>query len=337
MTTQAGEAILRRRQFITLLGGAAAAWPVTAQAQADRARRIGVLMGTAESDPEAKTYIAAFVQGLNALGWTAGRNVQIDYRWTEGDAERIRAYAAELIALAPNAILAYGTSHVGPLQRATRSIPIVFVQVSDPVGAGLVASLAHPGGNSTGFTVFEYGMSAKWLELLKEIAPRLTRVAVLRDPANPSGTGQFGAIQAVAPSLAVEASPIGLHDADEIERGLDLFARGANGGIIVTPSSLAIFHRDLIIKLAERYRLPAIYPFRPFVSGGGLVSYGPDVLDEYRQAAGYIDRILKGDRPADMPVQAPTKYELAINLKTAKALSLQILPTLLARADEVVE
>jgi putative ABC transport system substrate-binding protein len=312
---------------------------VKAEAQpSERLRRIGVLLYLQEDDPEARTYVAAFLQGLQKLGWIVGRNVQIDYRWTAGDADRVRKYAAELIALAPDVILTAGSAHVGPLQQATRSVPIVFVQATDPVGAGLVNSLARPGGNATGFTNFELDISTKWLELLKQVAPRLTRVAVLRDPANPSGTGQFGAIQAVAPSFGVEeVRPVGLHDAGEIERGVTAFARESNGGLIVTPSGLAIAHREPIVKLAARHRLPAIYPFRYFVTDGGLISYGPEVVDQYRRAAGYVDRILKGTKPADLPVQQSMKFELAINLKTAKALGLTVPSMLLTSADTVIK
>ena len=312
---------------------------VKAEAQpSERLRRIGVLLYLQEDDPEARTYVAAFLQGLQKLGWIVGRNVQIDYRWTAGDADRVRKYAAELVALAPDVILTAGSAHVGPLQQATRSVPIVFVQATDPVGAGLVNSLARPGGNATGFTNFELDISTKWLELLKQVAPRLTRVAVLRDPANPSGTGQFGAIQAVAPSFGVEeVRPVGLHDAGEIERGVTAFARESNGGLIVTPSGLAIAHREPIVKLAARHRLPAIYPFRYFVTDGGLISYGPDVVDQYRRAAGYVDRILKGTKPADLPVQQSMKFELAINLKTAKALGLTVPSMLLTSADTVIK
>jgi putative ABC transport system substrate-binding protein len=312
---------------------------VKAEAQpSERLRRIGGLLYLQEDDPEARTYVAAFLQGLQKLGWIVGRNVQIDYRWTAGDADRVRKYAAELVALAPDVILTAGSAHVGPLQQATRSVPIVFVQATDPVGAGLVNSLARPGGNATGFTNFELDISTKWLELLKQVAPRLTRVAVLRDPANPSGTGQFGAIQAVAPSFGVEeVRPVGLHDAGEIERGVTAFARESNGGLIVTPSGLAIAHREPIVKLAARHRLPAIYPFRYFVTDGGLISYGPDVVDQYRRAAGYVDRILKGTKPADLPVQQSMKFELAINLKTAKALGLTVPSMLLTSADTVIK
>ena len=314
-----------RREFITLLGGAAAAWPLAARAQqGERVRRIGVLMNVAADDPEAQARNAAFLQGLQELGWTVGRNVRIDYRWAAGDADRLRRYAAELVALAPDVVLASGTSTVGPLQQATRTVPIVFAGVADPVGAGFVDSLARPGGNATGFISFEYGLSGKWLELLKEIAPGVTRVAVLRDSAISGGTGQFGAIQSVAPSLGVEVIPINVRDAGEIERAVAAFARAPNGGLIVTASGLAIVHRELIVMLAARHKLPAVYYYRFFVTDGGLVSYGPDPHDQYRRAAGYVDRILKGEKPADLPVQAPTKYELVINLKTAKALGLDV-------------
>ena len=329
---------MRRREFITLLGGAVAAWPLAVRAQQpERMRRIGVLMNLAADDPEAKTYIGTFLQQLQELGWTVGRNVQIDYRWTAGDASLVRNFAAELIALTPEVILTVGGSYVGPLQQATHSIPIVFVQVADAVGGGFVNSLARPGGNATGFTNFEFDFSGKWLELLKQIALHVTRAAVLRDPANPSGAGQFGAIQAVAPSFGVEVSPVNMRDAGGIERDVTAFAQKPNGGLIVTPSTLAVVHRALIVTLAARHRLPAIYPFRYFVSGGGLISYGPDPVDQYRRAAGYVDRILKGEKPADMPVQQSTKVALAINLKTAKTLGLVVPPSLLARADEVIE
>jgi putative ABC transport system substrate-binding protein len=329
---------MKRRDFITLLGGAVATWPLTARAQQDgRMRRVGVLMHLAADDPEGQARIAAFTQGLQELRWTIGRNVRIDYRWAAGDAERGRKYAAELVALAPDVILAAGGAVVAPLLQATRTVPIVFAQTPDPVGAGFVASLARPGGNATGFMIFEFGMGGKWLELLKEIAPRVTRAAVLRDAALAAGTGQLGAIQSVAPSFGVELSPIDVRDAGEIERAVTAFARSPNDGLLVTGSALATVHRDLIVALAARHRLPAVYPFRTFVAGGGLISYGPDSIDPYRQAAGYVDRILKGEKPADLPVQAPTKYELVINLKTAKELGLEVPPTLLARADEVIE
>jgi putative ABC transport system substrate-binding protein len=330
---------MRRREFITLVGGAAAAWPIAARAQqADRVRRIGVLMAATADDPDFQARIAAFQQGLQQLGWSDGRNVRIDTRWATTNADDLRRHAAELVALAPDVIVAgSGTSTVAPLLQATRTVPIVFVVVIDPVGAGFVASLARPGGNATGFTLFEYGMSGKWLELLKEIAPRVTRAAVLRDPTIASGIGQFGAVQAVAPSLGVELSPVDVRDAPEIERAVTAFARSGNGGLIVTASPLANAHRDLIITLAARHKLPAVYGGRQYVTGGGLLSYGPDYIDQYRQAAGYVDRILKGEKPADLPVQAPTKYETVINLKTAKALGIVIPQTLLGRADAVIE
>ena len=327
---------MNRRDFITLLGGAAVTWPLAARAQqGERARRIGVLMNVAVDDAEGQARIAAFLQVLQQLGWTDGRNVRIDYRWTAGDADRFQRYAEELLALAPDVLLASATPSVQALQRATRTVPIVFAQVGDPVGAGLVESLARPGGNITGFLPFEYGISAKWLELLKEVAPRVTRVGVLRDPT--IGPAQLSAIQAVAPSFRVELSALGVRDAGEIERTVAAFARSSNGGLIVTASTSALVHRDLITMLANRHRLPAVYAFRYSVTAGGLISYGPDTTDQFRRAAGYVDRILKGERPADLPVQAPTKYELVINMKTARALGLEIPPTVLARADEVIE
>ena len=329
---------MRRRDFITLLGGVAAVWPLAVRAQQpERMRRIGVLMSLAADDPEAQARLAAFAQGLRELGWADGRNVRIDTRWAAGDADRFRRYGAELIALAPDVILASGGTGVGALLQATRTVPIVFTQTADPVGAGYVDSLARPGGNTTGFTQFEYGMSGKWLELLKEVAPRVTRAAVLRDATIPQGVGQFGAIQAVAPSFGVELRPIDVRDAGEIERGIAAFARSPNGGLIVVVGASAIGHRELITTLAARHRLPAVYPFRIFVTGGGLISYGADTIDPHRRAAGYVNRILKGEKPADLPVQAPTKYELAINLKTAKTLGLDIPSSVLARADEVIE
>jgi putative ABC transport system substrate-binding protein len=277
------------------------------------------------------------LQGLQQSGWTDGRNVRIDTRWAAGNIDDMRKYAAELVALAPDVILASGSSTVGPLQQATRAVPIVFVQVPDPVGAGFVDSLARPGGNATGFTLFEYGISGKWLELLKQVAPHVTRAAVLRDPLMAAGSGQLGAIQSVAPSFGVELTPLGVRDAGEIERGITAFARGSNGGLIVTASTLATLHRELIITLATRHKLPAVYYFRFFATAGGLISYGPDPIDPFRLAAGYVDRILKGEKPADLPVQAPTRYELVINLKTAKALGLEVPATVLIRADEVIE
>ena len=330
---------MRRREFITLFGVTALAGPRAARAQqADRVRRVGVLMSRAAGDPEEQARFAGFLQGLQKLGWTDGRNVRIDYRWAAADADRSRTYAAELVALAPDVILASGSASVAGLLQTTRTVPIVFVNVIDPVGAGYVARLARPGGNATGFTAFEYSLSGKWLELLKEIAPNLTRIAILRDPALAAGIGQFAAIQAMAPSsLGVELSPIDVRDGGEIERDVATLARESNGGLIVTGSSSAAVHRELIVMLAARHRLPAVYPFRYFVTSGGLISYGPDPIDVFRRAAGYVDRILKGEKAADLPVQAPTTYELAINLKTAKALGLTLPPSLLARADEVIE
>ena len=330
---------MQRRNFIRLLGGAAVAWPLAARAQqSDRVRRIGVLVAATADDGDYQARIAAFQQGLQQLGWSDGRNVRIDTRWATTKPDDIRRHAAELAALAPNVILAgTGTATVAPLLQATRTVPIVFAVVIDPVGAGFVDSLARPGGNATGFTVFEYGMSGKWLELLKQIAPAVTRAAVFRDPTIASGIGQFAAVQAVAPSLGVDLSAVDVRDAGEIERALTAFARSSNDGLIVTASALATRHRDLIIALAARLRLPAVYPYRFFVTIGGLISYGPDFVDQYRQAAGYVDRILKGEKPAELPVQAATKYELAINLKTAKALGLTVPPAVLARAGEVIE
>ena len=330
---------MRRREFITVLGGAAVAWPRAVRAQqADRMRRVGVLESRAADDREGQARLAVFAQGLQELGWTEGRNVRIDYRWAAGNAGRYRTYAAELVALAPDVILASASMSVAALQQTTRTVPIVFVNVIDPVGAGFVASLARPGGNSTGFTLFEYSLSGKWLELFKEIAPNLTRIAILRDPAIAAGIGQFAVIQAMAPpSFGVELSPIDERDGGEIERDIAAFARAPNGGLIVTASPGAVAYRELIIMLAARHRLPAVYPFRYFVTSGGLISYGPDTTEQYRRAAGYVDRILKGEKAADLPVQAPTKYELAINLKTAKALGLTVPPSLLARADQVIE
>jgi ABC-type uncharacterized transport system substrate-binding protein len=328
---------MKRREFIALLGGAAA-WPLAARAQqGERMRRIGVLMPSAADDAEYQARLTAFLQGLAQLGWLDGRNVRIDTRWAVADADRIRKYAAELVALAPDVILAPGSATTGPLMQATRTIPIVFATIPDPVGAGFVESLARPGGNATGFIAFEYGLSAKWLELLKQIAPSVTRAAILRDSAVASGIGQFGAIQSVAPSVGVEVNPINVRDAAEIERAVAAFARASNGGLIVTGSALTAIHRALIVRLAAQYRLPAVYPGRYWVTAGGLISYGPDRVDQYRLAAGYVDRILKGEKPADLPVQAPTKYELVINLKTAKTLGLDVPTSLLARADEVIE
>jgi len=328
---------MRRREFITTLVGAAAAWPLAARAQQhERVRRVGVLMPFTADDQEGQARLLAFAQGLQQSGWTIGQNVRIDTRWASRASE-IRRHAVELVATMPDVILATGASTMGPLLQATRSVPIVFAAVADPVGAGFVDSLARPGGNATGFTSFEYGLSAKWLELLKEIAPGVTRVAVLRDPAIPSGVGQFTVIQTAATSLGVEAIPVSMRDAAGIEQAVAALARSANGGLILTVSGLAYLHRDLIIALAARHKLPAVYADRPFAAGGGLISYGSDQVDGYRRAAGYVDRILKGEKPADLSVQAPTRYVLVINLKTAKALGIEVPPTLLARADEVIE
>jgi len=328
---------MKRREFITLIGGAAA-WPVAARAQqGERMRRIGVLAAIAADEPEAQARNASFLQRLGELGWTVGRNVRIDYRWSADNADDIRRYATELVALVPDVILATSGATVGALQQASRSVPIVFAGTIDPVGSGFVDSLARPGGNTTGFLLFEYSLSGKWLELLKQIAPSTTRAAILRDTANPAGNAQFGVIQAVAPSLGMEVSPFNMRNASEIERTVMAVAGSANSGLVVTGSPSAVIHRNLIIELAARNKLPAVYPFRVFVTAGGLISYGPDFVDQYRRAAGYVDRILKGEKPADLPVQAPTKYELVINLKTAKALGLTVPDSLLARADEVIE
>ena len=332
---------MKRREFITLLGGAAAAWPLEVRAQqGERVRRIGLLMGTAD-DREGQTRVAALKQGLQELGWTDGRNIQIETRFGGADAARIRAAAAELVALAPDVIVGQTTPVIRALRQATSSIPIIMAAVSDPVDQGFVSSLAHPGGNITGyvtgFSQFKYGLSGEWLELLKEVAPKVTRAAVIRDPTIAPGIGQFGAIQAVAPSLGVEVSPFNVRDAGEIERTITAFSHSSNGGLIVTGSALAVVHRELIIALAARNNLPAVYFERLFVARGGLVSYGPDLSDQFRRAAGYVDRILKGSKPADLPVQAPTKYELVVNLKTAKALGLDVPPLLQQRADEVIE
>jgi putative tryptophan/tyrosine transport system substrate-binding protein len=329
---------MRRREFITLLVGAAVAWPLAARAQqGERVRHIGVLVPGVADDSVWQARVGAFLQALALLGWTIGRNLRIDTRWGTTDAAEIRRHAAELAALAPDVMLAGGTSTVGPLLQVTRTVPIVFTQTPDPVGAGFVDSLARPGGNATGFTLFEYGMGAKWLEMLKEIAPSVTRAAVLRDAAMAQGIGQWGAIQTAAPSLGIEVSPVNVRDAGETERAVTAFARSPNGSLLVTGSGWAVVHRPLLVMLAARHRLPAIYFDRFFVTGGGLLSYGADSIDPHRRAASYVDRILRGEKPADLPVQAPTKYELAINLKTAKALGLQIPDKLLAVADEVIE
>jgi putative ABC transport system substrate-binding protein len=335
---------VRRRQFITFLGSAAAApslsWPRRARAQQpERIRRISLLTGGGggPDDRDAQANTAAFQQTLQQLGWTDGRNVRIEYRWGLGNADNVRKYAAELAALPPDVILATGTAAMAPLLQATRTVPIVFVNVADPVGAGFVDSLARPGGNATGFMQFEYGLSGKWLELLKEIAPSLTRAAVLRDPTITAGIGQFAIIQSVATSVGVEVSPVGVRDAGEIERAITAFARSPNSGLVVTSSALSALHRELIIALAARHKLPAVYYRRYFVTSGGLISYGYDLVDQFRRAAGYIDRILKGEKAADLPVQAPIRYELVVNLRTAKALGLEVPATVLARADEVIE
>jgi ABC-type uncharacterized transport system substrate-binding protein len=329
---------VRRRDFMSLLTGAAATWPLATRAQQpERVRRIGVLTPFAADDAEGHARLTAFAQGLQQLGWTVGQNIRIDYRWGDDKADTMRKYAAELVALAPEVILANSSPAVSSCLQATRTIPIVFAVVADPVGAGFVESLARPGGNATGFTVFEYSIAGKWLELLKEIAPHVTRAAVLRDSAIAAGPGQLGAIQAVASSLGIELRPVDVRDAGEIERSLTVFAQGSNGGLIVTGSPAAAARRDLIVALAARHRLPAVYNSRLYGAVGGLICYGPNLLDQFRRAAGYVDRILKGEKPADLPVQAPTKYELVINLKTAKALGLDIPTTVLARADEVIE
>jgi ABC-type uncharacterized transport system substrate-binding protein len=327
---------IERRKFLATLGGAAA-WPLAARAQGERVRRIGVLTNLASDDPAQQSRVLAFAQALAQSGWTEGRNVRIDIRWGASDPERVRRYAAETVALAPDVILAVGSAATGGLLQATRAVPIVFVLVADPVGAGFVETLARPGGNATGFMLYEYDFGGKWLEVLKEIAPGVKRVAFLRNPAIASGAGQFAAIQASAPSLGVEVRPINVRDAGETERAITAFAQPSNGGLIVAAGAAAFFHRDVAIKLAAQHRLPALYSDHAFVTDGGLIAYGPDRVDQFRRAADYIDRILKGEKPADLPVQAPTKYEVVINLKTARALGLDVPPSLLARADEVIE
>ena len=329
---------MQRRHFIILLGGTAVGWPLAVRAQqGERMRRIGVLLPATADDARFQTFVGAFLQELQSLGWSIGRNVRIDTHWATGNAAAIRKHAAELAALTPDVILAHGASTVGPLMQATRTVSIVSPVVSDPVGNGFVDSLGRPGGNATGFMTFEYTMAGKWLELLKQIAPSVARVAVLRDTANPSGNALFGVIQAMAPSLRVEVTPVNMRDAGEIERFLGVFAHTPNGGLIVTPSGSAYNYRDLIIGLAARHKLPAVYYEQVFVAAGGLMSYGPDFVEQYRQAAHYVDRILKGEKPADLPVQAPTKFELVVSLKTAKALGLTVPPSLLAQANEVIE
>src|SRR5215813_14188668 len=329
---------MRRREFIRLLCGAAALSPVSARAQqTEGVRRIGVIFSLAMTDSESQERKIAFEQGLQELGYTDGRNVRIEYRYGAGDAGNIHKYAAELIALKPDVILVSGGSVVGPLLQLTHTIPVVFTQTPDPVGAGFVDSLARPGGNATGFSIFDYNIAGKWLELLKQIASGVSRAAVIRDPATPQGIGQFSAVQAVAPPLGLDVSPINASEPSEVERAITAFAQTPNSGLIVTGSNFAITHRELIIKLASQHKLPTVYPIRFFVPAGGLISYGPDAVDSHRHAAGYVDRIFKGEKPADLPVQAPTKYELVINLKTAKALGLTIPPSVLARADEVIE
>jgi putative tryptophan/tyrosine transport system substrate-binding protein len=328
----------RRREFIALIGGTAAAWPIATRAQQrERMRRVGVLTPFAADDAEGQARLTAFAQALQQAGWTLGQNLRLDYRWGDGKPDTMRKHAANLVELAPDVILANSSAAVSPLLQVTRTVPIVFAAVADPVGAGYVESLAQPGGNATGFTALEYQFAGKWLELIKEIAPRVTRLAVLRDSAIAAGPGQFGVLQAFAPSLGLELRPVDLREAGEIERSINTFAQGSNGGLIVTGSPAATAHRNLIVALAARNRLPAVYYLPVFCAAGGLICYGVDFLDQFRRAAGYVDRILKGEKPADLPVQAPTKYELAINLKTAKALGLDVPPMLLARADEVIE
>jgi putative tryptophan/tyrosine transport system substrate-binding protein len=328
---------MKRRNFMSLLGGAAA-WPFAARAQQpEPMRRVGVLMQIAEGDAESKIQVAEFLRELRELGWVVGRNVKLDTRWAGGDSDRIRKYAAELVALAPDVVLASGGTVVGALQQASRTVPIVFVNVTDPIGRGYVASLAEPGGNATGFTSFEFGIGGKWLELHKQIAPGVARVAVLRDPVITAGMGYLAAIHALAPSFGVEVSPVDVRVKSDMERAIAAFARTPNGGLIVTPDPAAIAHREVIIALASQYRLPAIYPFRYFAAEGGLISYGPNAIEQFRRAASYADRILKGEKPGNLPVQAPTKFELAISLKTAKALDVAVPQMLVSRADELIE
>ena len=328
---------MNRRRFLTLAGVAGTALPSIGRTQPrERLRRIGFLSYLADGDSEGRAYLAAFADALRERGWSNGQSVRIEVRWTGGNQELARRYARELVGLEPDAILVAGGSHVGPLQQVSGTLAIVFVQVTDPVGGGYVESLARPGGNTTGFTVFDFDIGPKWLELLKEIAPRTMRVAVLRDPKNPSGTGLFGAMQAVGSTFGVDVTPIGESDEREIERGIAAFAAGPNGGLVVTPNGGAIRHREFIVRLAARLRLPAIYPFRDFAQIGGLASYGPDVIDQYRRAAGYVDRILKGEKAGDLPVQRPAKFELIIDAKTAKELGLEVPQAMLLRANAVL-
>jgi putative tryptophan/tyrosine transport system substrate-binding protein len=329
---------MQRRTFIAFIGGGVAAWPIAARAQSPvQIRRIGILLNRRADDPEGQAGVAAFRQALQQLGWADGQNLRFDIRWGQDDVYAERTYAAELVALAPDIVLAAGTMSVGALQKIASALPIVFVGVTDPAGAGFVDSLARPGGSATGFMLFEFGFTGKWLELLKQIEPSLKRAAILRDPTNPAGLAQFGAIQAAAQSLGVVVNSIGLRNPDEIERAVTALASSPNGGLIVTPSAGVSVHHDLIIKLAAQNKLPAVYGTRSNVNDGGLIFYGPDRIEQFRRAASYVDRILKGEKAADLPVQAPTKYELVINLKTAKALGLTVPPSLLARADEVIE
>jgi ABC-type uncharacterized transport system substrate-binding protein len=329
---------MRRRELIGLVGGAVVAWPIAARAQqSEQIRRVGLLMNTAADSPEAQPRLLAFREGLQQLGWSDGRNVRIDIRWGANDVELDRRYAAELVSFAPDLVVAAGTLGVAAAQRVTRTLPILFCNVADPVGAGFVDSLARPGGNTTGFALFEYTVSAKWLEILKEIMPGLKRAGVLRDASNPAAIAQFGVLQAAAQSLGVDLRPVSITDGVEMERVVTTFATGSDGGLIVTPSATESFHREQIVRLAAQYRLPAVYPFRFWATVGGLISYGPDSVDQFRRVAAYVDRVLRGAKPADLPVQAPTKYQLVINLNTAKALGLTLPPTLLTRADEVIE
>jgi putative ABC transport system substrate-binding protein len=329
---------MQRREFVSLIGSVAATWPLAALAQqGEQMRRIGVLMNRSESDPEGQARVATFRQAFEQLGWKEGRNIRIDVRWGEDKPDLERKCAAELVALAPEVVLASGTTSVMALQALSHTLPIVFAAVADPVGAGFVESMAHPGGNATGFMIFEYSLGGKLLELLRQIAPNVIRVAVLRDPGNPGLVAIFGAVRGAAQLLGVEVSPVDTRAASEIERGVAALARSANGGLIVMPGQTASVHGALIVALAARYKLPAIYPFRYNVTGGGLISYGPDYVEPFRPAAGYVDRILKGENPADLPVQAATKFELVINLKTAKALGLNVPNTLIRLADEVIE